>query len=359
MRSSINIFGVIGADTLAQFLIPDIQLAGENPQTEALVVNIVSTPGGDIHEGLAIYDALKLFKATTGKKVITRGSGFVGSISSVIFMAGDERELTESTTFYIHNPSVSRVSGEADDLRKIADFMDDQKEQAKKIYLSGTNVSDDDIHLLMNEEVYLSANEALSLGFATTVLHLSEMLLQNNIKMNFKESFKKIFPNMGESNEPTLLALHLKDGTTANINTTNNTPSVGDSVTVNGETITDGDHETQSGFMLSVSGGKITAVNRLEVTNESVLETIMAGFRELKAELKQTREELEERTTDLEVATLQLARQNHSNGFNQPKPGFAKRPGEGAQTHKQAPEMKHETVVQTMRTIQNRVAAAK
>lgn len=353
MRKSVNIFGIIGLETLAQWLIPEIQAVENDPSADTLVVNITNTPGGDIHEGFAIRDALELFKRS-GKKVITRGTGFVGSVSTVIFMAGDERELTESTTFYIHNPLVTNASGGADDLRKIANYIDDQEAQARKIYEAGSNLDGDQVDFLMQHEVYLTAEEALALGFATSVLHLTEVLLtaKSNIMSKFLDDFKKLVPNFGGGNNPKLLALNLSDGRVANVVTDQANPVPGAGITVDGKPLDDGEYKTQSGYMLKVKAGKIEEVQKQEVTNEMILQAIVA--------MNARVEDLEERSSAVEMASLALARGQVSGSFTPPASGIQSgKDNEEGKPPREAPKMEYQTVQGTMSAIQKRVAENK
>ena len=59
----------------------------------------ISSYGGEVAEGLAIYNALKRHSA----KVTTYADGFACSIASVIFAAGDERVMSDTSLLMIHN----------------------------------------------------------------------------------------------------------------------------------------------------------------------------------------------------------------------------------------------------------------
>ena len=86
---------------------------------ETINVNINSY-GGEVAEGLAIYNALKRHKA----RVVTRCDGFACSIASVIFAAGDERVMHDASLLMIHNAWTSVWGANAAELRKQADDLD-------------------------------------------------------------------------------------------------------------------------------------------------------------------------------------------------------------------------------------------
>lgn len=125
----------------------------------------ISSYGGEVVEGLAIYNALKNHKA----KVTTINDGFACSIASVIFCAGDRRLMNESSLVMIHNAWVW-TCGNADDLRKEADDLEKVSAQAVKIYESVSNLSADDIRSFMDKESWLEPQDCIDYQFATEII---------------------------------------------------------------------------------------------------------------------------------------------------------------------------------------------
>ncbi|MCM1115684.1 MAG: Clp protease ClpP [Clostridium sp.] len=125
----------------------------------------ISSYGGDVIEGLAIYNALKNHKA----KITTIVDGFACSIASVIFCAGDKRFMNESSLLMIHNAWVMTF-GNADDLRKEADDLEKITNQSLKIYECVSNLSSDDIKSMMDNETWLDAGECKEYQFATDII---------------------------------------------------------------------------------------------------------------------------------------------------------------------------------------------
>lgn len=124
----------------------------------------INSYGGEVSEGLAIYNALKNSPA----KVVTRCDGFACSVASVIFMAGDERIMNESSLLMIHN-AWTYAQGDASELRKQADDLEKITEQSVKIYLNAVSIEEDELRQLMAEETWLDSQEALDMGFATAI----------------------------------------------------------------------------------------------------------------------------------------------------------------------------------------------
>lgn len=124
----------------------------------------INSYGGEVAEGLAIYNALKRHKA----KVITHCDGFACSISSVIFMAGDERVMSNASTLMIHN-AWSRVSGNANDFRKEADDLEKITQLSVNAYMSKVSIPEEELKTMMDEETWIMPQEALEYGFATSI----------------------------------------------------------------------------------------------------------------------------------------------------------------------------------------------
>ena len=124
----------------------------------------INSYGGEVAEGLAIYNALRRHKA----KVTTYCDGFACSIASVIFMAGDERIMNESSLLMIHNAWTYAVGNSAE-LRKQADDLEKITQASVEAYKSHSSISEEEIKELMDDETWILPEEALSYGFATTV----------------------------------------------------------------------------------------------------------------------------------------------------------------------------------------------
>lgn len=73
------------------------------PKEEAIWL-ILNSPGGLVHNGLSIYDAIKSVVAE-GRTVNIAGHGLVASMATVILQAGTRRYSFPNTQFLIHQVS--------------------------------------------------------------------------------------------------------------------------------------------------------------------------------------------------------------------------------------------------------------
>jgi ATP-dependent protease ClpP protease subunit len=79
----------------------------------------VNSPGGDMFEGIAIFNRLQQHPGQITVKVF----GQAASAASIIAMAGDRIEMAPSSFIMIHNCWVI-VAGNRHDLRETADFLE-------------------------------------------------------------------------------------------------------------------------------------------------------------------------------------------------------------------------------------------
>jgi ATP-dependent protease ClpP protease subunit len=121
----------------------------------------VNSPGGNIFDGLAIYNSLKSHPAH--KVVVIDGVAL--SMASVIAMAGDEIEIAESGFIMIHNPTNVAV-GDSEDMRQMSDLLDKLKDQLVNIYALRTKQDPETIASWMDSETWMTAAESVERGFA-------------------------------------------------------------------------------------------------------------------------------------------------------------------------------------------------
>lgn len=120
----------------------------------------VNSPGGDVFDGLAIYNTLKRHPAN----VIMDIDGMALSIASVIVMAGDQINMAQNAMMMIHDPwTIS--AGTAEDFRKQADLMDQVKGNLVSTYADRSKMKPAEISDLMSVETWMTADNALANGF--------------------------------------------------------------------------------------------------------------------------------------------------------------------------------------------------
>jgi ATP-dependent Clp protease, protease subunit len=124
----------------------------------------MNSPGGDVFDGLAIYNTLKRHPAN----VIVDVDGMALSIASIIAMAGNEIRMAKNAMMMIHDPWTISM-GTADDFREQADLMDTVKGNLVTTYADRTGVPESEVSDLMSAETWMTAEQAVKAGFADAV----------------------------------------------------------------------------------------------------------------------------------------------------------------------------------------------
>jgi ATP-dependent Clp endopeptidase proteolytic subunit ClpP len=119
----------------------------------------INSPGGNVWDGLSIYNQLRGRKAP----VTTRVVGIAASIASIIALAGDKVEMADAALMMIHDPS-GMASGTSEDMRKMADALDQHAEVLVGVYAKKTGKSPESIRAAMKAETWFTTAEAIQFG---------------------------------------------------------------------------------------------------------------------------------------------------------------------------------------------------
>lgn len=122
----------------------------------------INSPGGDVFDGITIYNRLKQHKA----KITVQIDGLAASIASIIALAGDEIFIGEGAIYMVHLPWTWAM-GNRMELDNTINRLMDVEEQMISIYTKKTGIDRTEMRALLEAETWLGADEALSKGFVT------------------------------------------------------------------------------------------------------------------------------------------------------------------------------------------------
>lgn len=163
---SISVYDVIGYDywtgdgVTAKRIAAALRSMGKGPVT----VN-VNSPGGDMFEGLAIYNLLREHDGEVTVKVL----GLAASAASIIAMAGDKVQIARAGFLMIHNAWVMAI-GNRNDLIEVADTLKPFDEAMASIYAARTGDEQKAMAKLMDAETWIGGEAAVEGGFADELL---------------------------------------------------------------------------------------------------------------------------------------------------------------------------------------------
>lgn len=129
------------------------------------IVVSINSPGGNIFDGIAIYNALRAHPA----RIVTRVDGLAASIASIIAQAGDERQMMSGSQMMIHN-AWGFAMGDAVDMRKMADVLDHQNIVLAEIYSQHSGTDAAVLLDTMAAETWYTAAQAVGAGLADAVV---------------------------------------------------------------------------------------------------------------------------------------------------------------------------------------------
>lgn len=141
----------------------DVKAAIEgNPEGEKLTV-LINSGGGSVFAGQEIYSLLR-----EREDVEIRIQSLAGSAASVIAMAGPS-EMSPVAMIMIHNVHMWGASGDYHDMQHNAEVLKRMNEALANSYMAKTGRNQDEILKLMDRETWLTANQALELGFVDAI----------------------------------------------------------------------------------------------------------------------------------------------------------------------------------------------
>lgn len=154
----ISMFGI----TAAQFA---EDLKGINSNSIKLRLN---SPGGDVFDGIAIYNLLKSHKAQINVSI----DGIAASIASVIAMAGDSVSIAKNAQMMIHDAHGLTI-GTADDMREMAELLDASSDIIAGIYQEKAGGMTKTWRNAMKKTSWYRGKEAVDAGLADSVIDMS------------------------------------------------------------------------------------------------------------------------------------------------------------------------------------------
>jgi len=313
MAGQIFIYGGIGLDVRNhEVSSQDVRnQIDQNKAESELVVHIIS-PGGDVFEGEAIYNALK----NSGKKITTHIEGTCASIATLIAAAGDTIIMNKTARFMIHNPKITGMQSAADsrDLRHVADQLDQIKTLLINVYLNKTGLGKEKLWELYDNETWLTADEAVTMGFIDESVDAIKAVATVNLtkfKMKKTESLWAKFANM-LSTFKNAFTEALADGRVIVVESEDE-DWTGKKVSFeDGSPVPAGEHQLASGKKIMVDDqGNITAVTEAEApADKQQNEEMDNKIKELEAQLAEAKTAKETAEATAAAAQSQAASAN-------------------------------------------------
>ncbi len=290
MTGNIYIYGEVGKQVTLDSVLKNI-----DPKYSDYIVHIHS-PGGEVFEGYAIYNAIK----NTGKNITVHVEGTCASIATLIAAAGDKIIMNLKSSWMIHSPRV-RTEGTSKDLRNAAGQLDRIETQLIDSWVGRTSLSREQLQEMYDRETLLGPEEAVSLGFADEIQEVLKAVASADFKKyqnmentsSIMAAIDKLTKTVTNLFKPKNMTDTLADGTVIMVQSEDG-DWTGKGVTYeDGTALPDGPYTLASGRTITVAGGMVTEVKEPEAKQEETPEDM---------ELKQQLAAAQARIKELESA---------------------------------------------------------
>ena len=163
--NSISVFDVIGQDYWGEGITAKRIAGALRAMNGADVTVNINSPGGDMFEGLAIYNLLREYEGHVTVKVL----GIAASAASIIAMAGDDIQIGRGAFLMIHNCWVYAM-GNRHDFAELAQSLEPFDTAMADIYAARSGLDIDAVQKLMDGESYIGGSDAVAKGLADSLL---------------------------------------------------------------------------------------------------------------------------------------------------------------------------------------------
>lgn len=164
----------------------------------AKTINVrINSMGGFVDEALAIYNLLH----QNQRRVIVDIDGIAASAATIVAMAGDEIRMAENALMMVHNPWTI-AAGDAAEMRSKAAELDKTKDALLATYAARTGRSRDELSKMLDDETWMTAEEAFALGFATAITPAKQIAAMLKSDVDLAAAQQAIAERAARGNRP-------------------------------------------------------------------------------------------------------------------------------------------------------------
>ena len=146
------------------------------PENEKELRIVIDSPGGDVFEGVTIFNIIRDFaRNNPSVKITTYIQGIAASMASIIALAANavnqENKIIaeDNSTYMIHN-AWGAVLGNENDMREAAEFFAGIDSMMRNVYMRKTGKNENDIRSMMDAETWLWGKDILEAGFIDEII---------------------------------------------------------------------------------------------------------------------------------------------------------------------------------------------
>lgn len=175
---------VIGADEWRAWIDAEPEFSSDDarkalaafPSGETEMRITIDSPGGDVFEGITIFNIIRDFaRNNPNVEITTYIQGMAASMASVIALAAwsvnpRNAVIVEDNSIFMIHDAWGIVVGNANDMREGAEWFSKVDDMLRAVYVRRSGKSDDEIKAMMDVETWLWGNEIIEAGFADAIM---------------------------------------------------------------------------------------------------------------------------------------------------------------------------------------------
>ena len=149
-------------------IIKQLMYLEQTDNTKEITIYI-NSPGGSVNSGLAVYDLIRIMKSP----VRTVCTGCAASMGSILFLAGDKREMLPHTQIMMHDPSYGggNLAGvKPMQIKEILENILRVRDTIANIIAERTGLSLGEVYKITEKDSFFTAEKALQNGIATAII---------------------------------------------------------------------------------------------------------------------------------------------------------------------------------------------
>lgn len=158
------VVGQIDSESVNSLIAQLLHLKREDPVAE--ITLYVNSPGGEVTSGLALYDVMQGISCP----IRTICTGIAASMASVLFTAGDTREMLRHSRLMLHDPLMPNAGGSALELSAVAEDLMRTRQAMAEIYAKHTGKSIEEIFEVTSKDTYFTPERAIEFGLADKIV---------------------------------------------------------------------------------------------------------------------------------------------------------------------------------------------
>lgn len=161
---SIEVVGEITRESVYSLILQLRYLHSADPEKE--ITMYINSPGGSVIDGLALYDVMKGISCP----IRTVCVGMAASMGSLLFAAGNQRDILPHAKVMIHDPLTTGISGSALSVEEASRRLMDTRQTVAEVLSKHTGHTIEEVYEKTKKDSYFNAQEAVAWHLADRII---------------------------------------------------------------------------------------------------------------------------------------------------------------------------------------------